>query len=535
MRPRPLLQLFLSFLSATALRRSARGMTSQSAARKAGRISELKAKGISFSPKASGCKIEQSDPLPRMSFTLTVEGSALDTEFEDFENKTTYNFYKSANMDTWGGDEDDDFFHTVFLKEEDWERFYDLKLLPLYHLTWQTLEKIRKMITPRRRNKVTTETQCLGLVEVISAHPPSKYYTPKKTTGWVSKFYADNKARIEEELEILERGRQDTSERGAESGQQSGVAEEGSTFYLTAEEQSKRIAELKAQGVQQYAEVATALALLRVQDYTTLEMAAHAAVNAINAGVGYSTEDLVRIAEAHSRLKVNDTKLLQNLLVHARDHGYDWSPLNLARLGLCAAPVVASDKKAFVAMLEDLITYVPVMASLEEITAAADFAYLHRQYHPQSSDGNKLSPNLVEKLAARIPELKNQASSKFNIAHLTRCLMRFGEFDPEVWFAILKQSYKASEWCDSKELLTLSCCLSRLKPSLAKELPMRTVAMAQAEWALKRKEEFAPYEWDRMKAWLRSTNGYHCGRRYAVQMSQYRKLTRGPELRLNAA
>ncbi|KAF4689300.1 hypothetical protein FOZ60_001777 [Perkinsus olseni] len=244
--------------------------------------------------------------------------------------------------------------------------------------------------------------------------------------------------------------------------------------------------------VQQYAEVATALALLRVQDYTALEMAAHAAVNAINAGVGYSTEDLVRIAEAHSRLKVNDTKLLQNLLVHARDHGYDWSPLNLARLGQCAAPVVASDKKAFVAMLEDLITYVPVMASLEEITAAADFAYLHRQYHPQSSDGNKLSANLVEKLAARIPELKNQASSKFNIAQLTRCLMRFGEFDPEVWFAILKQSYRASECCDSKELLSLSYCLSRLKPSLAKELPMRTVAMAQAEWALKRKEEFAP-------------------------------------------
>ncbi|KAF4737415.1 hypothetical protein FOZ62_013447, partial [Perkinsus olseni] len=152
-----------------------------------------------------------------------------------------------------------------------------------------------------------------------------------------------------------------------------------------------------------------------------------------------------------------------------------------------------------------------------------------------SSDGNKLSANLVEKLAARIPELKNQASSKFNIAQLTRCLMRFGEFDPEVWFAILKQSYKASEWCNAKELLSLSYCLSRLKPSLAKELPMRTVAMAQAEWALKRKEEFAPYEWDRMKAWLRSTNGYHCGRRYAVQMSQYRKLTRGPELRLSAA
>ncbi|KAF4723781.1 hypothetical protein FOZ62_032004 [Perkinsus olseni] len=255
MRPHPLLQLFLSFLSATALRRSARGKTSQSAARNAGPISELKAKGISFSPKASGCKIEQSDPLPRMSFTLTVEGSALDTEFDDFENKTSFNFYKSTNMATWGGDEDDDFFHTVFLKDGDWERFYDLKLLPLAHLTWEKLEKIRKLITPRRKNKVTTETQCLGLVEVISAHPPSEYYTPQKTTGWVSKFYADNRARIEEELESLERGRQDTSERGAESGQQSGVAEEGSAFYLTAEEESKRIAELKAQGISFYPDI----------------------------------------------------------------------------------------------------------------------------------------------------------------------------------------------------------------------------------------------------------------------------------------
>ncbi|KAF4716490.1 hypothetical protein FOZ62_016360 [Perkinsus olseni] len=259
MRPYPLLQLFLSFLSATALGRSARGKTSQSAARKAGRISELKAKGISFSPKASGCEIKQSDPLPRMSFTLTVEGSALDTEFEDFENKTTYNFYKSANMVTWvGGDEDDDFLHTVFLQDEDWERLYDLKLLPLYHLTKAVLENIRKMITPRRKNKVTTEAQCLDLVEVISAHPPSQYYTRQKNTGWVSKFYAENRLRIEEELESLKRGKQDTSERGAEYvrlEQQSGVAEEGSTFYLTAEEESRRIAELKAQGISFYPEI----------------------------------------------------------------------------------------------------------------------------------------------------------------------------------------------------------------------------------------------------------------------------------------
>lgn len=33
--------------------------------------------------------------------------------------------------------------------------------------------------------------------------------------------------------------------------------------------------------------MAAALGLLRVQDYTALEMAAHAAVNAINAGVGW--------------------------------------------------------------------------------------------------------------------------------------------------------------------------------------------------------------------------------------------------------
>ncbi|EER03729.1 hypothetical protein Pmar_PMAR023027 [Perkinsus marinus ATCC 50983] len=139
--------------------------------------------------------------------------------------------------------------------------------------------------------------------------------------------------------------------------------------------------------------------------------------------------------------------------------------------------------------------------------------------------------------------------------------MRFGEFDQKVWFAILKLSYKASEWSEAKELVSLydyhalyyratesvkalinpsgilsfSYCLSRLKPQLAKELPMRTVAMAQAEWCLKRKEEFAPYEWDRIKSWLRSKNGYHCGRRYAVEMSQYKKLTRGPKLRLTAA
>lgn len=33
--------------------------------------------------------------------------------------------------------------------------------------------------------------------------------------------------------------------------------------------------------------------------------------------------------------------------------------------------------------------------------------------------------------------------------------MRFGEFDQKVWFAILKLSYKASEWSEAKELVSL--------------------------------------------------------------------------------
>ncbi|KAF4652710.1 hypothetical protein FOL47_010896 [Perkinsus chesapeaki] len=285
--------------------------------------------------------------------------------------------------------------------------------------------------------------------------------------------------------------------------------------------------------VQQHADIVSALALLRVQDYTALEMASHAAVNAINTGVGYSTEDLCRIADAHSTLKVNDIKLMQNLLAHARDHGYDWSPLNLAKLGQCAAPVVASDKKAFAVMLDELNMYVPIMESLEEITAAANFAYLHQRYHPQALDGNKLCTSLVEKLALRVPELTNQ-SPMFNIAQLARSLTYFKEFDQKVWFTILKHSSKSAEWCEAKELLSLSYCLHRLKPSLAKELPMRTVAMAQAQWALKRKEEFAPYDWDRIRSWLRSRNGYHCGKRYVTEMAEYRKLTKGPSLRLSA-
>ncbi|KAF4731960.1 hypothetical protein FOZ63_025591 [Perkinsus olseni] len=77
----PLLFLF-SATEVAALRSSAQAPMEPDEAL---RISELKDKGISIEPRFLGCRIVQSDPLPRMTFTISVHGDIIDTEFEDIE------------------------------------------------------------------------------------------------------------------------------------------------------------------------------------------------------------------------------------------------------------------------------------------------------------------------------------------------------------------------------------------------------------------------------------------------------------------
>lgn len=104
--------------------------------------------------------------------------------------------------------EQDDFDgiqHLVVLKKEDWQRFRS-ELLPLAHLSQDTLEKIQQLLTPKRRKKPIERSQCLRLIEVIMSHAPLQYkHSEEASTEWIYNFYAAHGQRIRKELTEIER------------------------------------------------------------------------------------------------------------------------------------------------------------------------------------------------------------------------------------------------------------------------------------------------------------------------------------------
>ncbi|KAF4647829.1 hypothetical protein FOZ61_003628, partial [Perkinsus olseni] len=126
-------------------------------------ISALKARGISIYPRFLGCRIAQSDPLPKMNFTISIYGDVFDTQFEDIERDARCFFWKSFDTVVWG---DKDSTHRAGdMEETDWADLEHLGLLPLAHLSREDQETIQNSTfkqdknTPKILKKLNTESQ----------------------------------------------------------------------------------------------------------------------------------------------------------------------------------------------------------------------------------------------------------------------------------------------------------------------------------------------------------------------------------------
>ncbi|KAF4729321.1 hypothetical protein FOZ63_001840, partial [Perkinsus olseni] len=201
------------------------------------RISALKARGISIHPRFLGCRIAQSDPLPKMNFTISIYGDVFDTEFEDIERDARCFFWKSFDTVVWG---DKDSTHRAGdMEETDWAELEQLGLLPLAHLSREDHETIQNSTfkqdknTPKRLKKLNTESQCLRIVETLMANPPPRYEGDRGSTNWLFKFYTDNGVPIKEKVQTLEEvwlsgGAEEEEEMADEEGSDGGWSDGGS-------------------------------------------------------------------------------------------------------------------------------------------------------------------------------------------------------------------------------------------------------------------------------------------------------------------
>ncbi|KAF4723782.1 hypothetical protein FOZ62_032005, partial [Perkinsus olseni] len=201
------------------------------------RISALKARGISFYPRFLGCRIAQSDPLPKMNFTIAIYGDVFDTEFEDIERDARCFFWKSFDTVVWG---DKDSTHRAGdMEETDWGELEQLRLLPLAHLSREDQETIQNSTfkqdknTPKILKKLNTESQCLRIVETLMANPPLRYEGERGSTNWLFKFYTDNGVAIKEKVQTLEElwlsgGAEEEQEMADEEGSDGAWSDEGS-------------------------------------------------------------------------------------------------------------------------------------------------------------------------------------------------------------------------------------------------------------------------------------------------------------------
>ncbi|KAF4687835.1 hypothetical protein FOZ60_003453 [Perkinsus olseni] len=143
----------------------------------------------------SGCRIRNYAPLEPMEFTIKMNwkdeetrpgppGEVSYTFLKDLNNERKYKFEKKwRHYELYRGA-----MKRYFIDDEDWEEMRDAGLLPLGHLSSETL-KILEENAARLSYYPIDVVGCARIVEAIINDPPPGYEKYKGSSEWILKFH----------------------------------------------------------------------------------------------------------------------------------------------------------------------------------------------------------------------------------------------------------------------------------------------------------------------------------------------------------